>query len=255
MKKRTKIVLILLGIAVAITVLIVGARIATKAKYEYLDSGYGAGSSLILDDTVYVEIIKDDFDEIKEKLRKKSIEQSTEKFIIKIDYPYIDEIWKYNIHGNKDKETRILLKGCESGFIDTNRPDFYYCRQDILYSYLELTDYQYATDGYTIKGDGITYKEINESVFLEIMDELRKKNIYGFAYRTVGKISDSHEDRWKVILHGNLLQRERILLRGKEEQAFYDEDYPEVYYCREDIYDVYKEHGSLEGIDLREYME
>ena len=237
-----------------LTVGVVLSRNLPVPEYQYIDNEYGVGSSLIIDEITYVEIHKDDFDSIKEELEMNGIEQPVYRSIIQIEYPFGDAIWNYSIKGNEDKETRILLRGEDSNFFDSNRPDFYFCRIDILYSYLELTKYQYSTDGYTIEGNDVIYKEIDLKTYEAIQKEFREQYIEPFAYGTIGRINYKYADNWKLILHGNIKQEERILLRVKERYAYYDESYPEVYYCREDIYNLYIEHGTLNDIDLNDYV-
>ena len=248
----------LLGIALTITTGIMGFIVVGNLrtpKYEYLEGEYTADYSLIIGESLYVEISEDNYNKIHAELLNQGVKQIVDEFIIKIEYSHGSSVRKYNIYGDKDKENRILLKGQNAGLFDSNRPDFYFCRIDMLYSNLELTEYQYIIDGYTIVGDGVIYKEVDMATFENIKDEFKKQNIIGFPFLIVGKISYNYEEEWKLILHGNLEQNERIFLIGKERYAYYDKDYPEVYYCREDILNLFYEmNGSLDGVELREYM-
>lgn len=123
-----------------------------------------------------------------------------------------------------------------------------------LYTFIELADYQYIGDGSKIKGEGVIFKEIDKKVFEAIGEEFYNQHIHMIGFHHVGIIESVNNDSSKLVLFGWKEKKERILLSGKEKDAFCDENYSEVYYCRQDIYDLYIEHGTLKHIDLHEYI-
>lgn len=132
MKKRYVKILTCFAIVLTVVLLAVGVRFVNEIanpNYKYIVEKYSGIGTLIIDDIVYREIIPNDFELIKKELEPNN-EQLINEFIVKIDFPVGDTIWKYNIYGNEDKETRILLRGEDSSFFDSNRPDIYYCRLD-----------------------------------------------------------------------------------------------------------------------------
>ena len=210
-------------------------------EYKYSDG------NIIIDGVIYVEISESQFNEMIDISESNNLNYYESHKIGKYDLIYISEysgesVTKYRILGNKNIEDRILLE-CDDLHIkfDVRNPVMYFCRLDILSSGSNLTKYKYVSDGYTIEGDGVIYEEIDEETFERIYDKLREQNIYAFAYNIVGRIDYTYVDKWKFILCGQKNQEERILLKGKELYAFYDEEYPDIYFCRQDILQSFME--------------
>ncbi|NLT97334.1 MAG: hypothetical protein GXW96_04130 [Christensenellaceae bacterium] len=102
-------------------------------------------------------------------------------------------------------------------------------------SYLFLPKYECYTDEtgfYVINIDGVLYKEIREKMYNDIDYELTKKGIYTSRAGLIGGINYSE---WKYKIYGNKNAERRILLLGRDAYTFHDANYPEVYFCREDV--------------------
>ena len=155
MKNKTIILLIIVGLVWTTLVLIVGvvlSRNQSSPEYEYIGTGYFYGSILKIDGIDYIEVDETIFLEIEEQLLKLRHELDFSKFIIGIEYPYVNEIWKYNIYGSKEIEERILLIGEEAyTFNDANYPEIYFCRKDIFNE---------------LKGELESLKGVNIDIFL-----------------------------------------------------------------------------------------
>ena len=134
MKKRSTALFIILAILIILTCIILSIKLWSEAKYDYTETGYDYGSILTIEETKYIELDKSMYEEIAEKLLKEKNYNPNHKFILKIRYPYIDEMWKYNIYGNENLGERILLIGEDSSIIDSNRTEAYFCRQDVFKS-------------------------------------------------------------------------------------------------------------------------
>ena len=117
-------------------------------------------------------------------------------------------------------------------------------------SYLFLPKYEYyldeATGSYVIDINGVLYKHISEKEYESINDMLEKEGIYTNRATPVGRINLYSTEKWRYRIYGNKNEEHRILLRGEDAYAFNDANYPEVYFCREDVLKLYRDSATAE---------
>lgn len=105
--------------------------------------------------------------------------------------------------------------------------------------------YEYIPGEYTGKLviNGTVYEEIREYKYKEIYQALKEQGITPFEDETAIGIMDYIfvDDVWKYEIYGSKSVENRILLRGEEDFFLNDVNYPEVYFCRQDILEHYKE--------------
>jgi hypothetical protein len=83
------------------------------------------------------------FNSIDRMLVSEGIHTDNTTAVGRMNYILDTFIWRFRIYGNSNIDHRILLKGEEAyTFNDANFPEVYFCREDILNSYSELTTEQ-----------------------------------------------------------------------------------------------------------------
>ena len=108
--------------------------------------------------------------------------------------------------------------------------------------YLFLRPYAYESNGYAIGSiinmDGIIYEEINEDTYQVLMKERRLSED---GYQAIGRMGyKCVDDVWKYILYGNSDIAVRRLLVGKNAYILHDANYPEAYFCRQDVLEAWE---------------
>ena len=117
-------------------------------------------------------------------------------------------------------------------------------------------DYEYISNGYAIGSilvvENENYLEINKNMFDEIFEILSKQSIESYEKNILGRINyNNGVDDWKFKVFGSDNIEKRILLKGEEAYIFNDANYPEIYFCRKDIFNKLKgELESLEGVNI-----
>lgn len=112
-------------------------------------------------------------------------------------------------------------------------------------SYYILTPkYEYCEENGrdVINMDGIIYEEISVLMFERIYDDMVSKGIDPFDDDAVGRMDYIDAgDIWKFWIYGKKEVEQRILLKGHDAYVLHDANYPEVYFCREDVLKSYQE--------------
>ncbi len=136
MKKRSKLVLIVLGVIVlAIVVLFNWYNIVylVSPSYEYVSNGYDTGSTIAIQGVVYEEIDQDTYEKL--LLKWPSNQGRYRHAIGKMVYDDGAVSGKYIVFGT-DIVDRVLLKGESIVIVNDNYyPVVYFCRRDIFDAY------------------------------------------------------------------------------------------------------------------------
>jgi len=74
----------------------------------------------------------------------------------------------------------------------------------------------------------------------------KKKGFIQTELTPVGRINLYSTEKWRYRIYGNKNEEHRILLRGEDAYAFNDANYPEVYFCREDVLKLYRDSATAE---------
>lgn len=109
--------------------------------------------------------------------------------------------------------------------------------------YIFTPKYEYCEENGrdVINMDGIIYEEISGRMFEEIYDDMVSKGIDPFD-GVVGRMDYIDAgDIWKFWIYGKKEVEQRILLKGHDAYVLHDANYPEVYFCREDVLKSYQE--------------
>jgi hypothetical protein len=105
----------------------------------------------------------------------------------------------------------------------------------------EYVDNGYAT-GSTLNINGEIYEEINEETFSNILTKIEKQGINPYSNEAICNIDYKKANgHWEYAVYGNLDMKNRILLKGEEDIAFNDVNYPDIYFCRQDILNLYRD--------------
>ena len=108
-----------------------------------------------------------------------------------------------------------------------------------------LPKYEYIPGEYTGKLviNGTVYEELGVYESEEIYQELEKQGITPFEDEiAIGEMDYiSGVFVWKYRIYGSKSIENRILLRGEEDIFLNDANFPEVYFCRQDILEQYKD--------------
>ena len=87
----------------------------------------------------------------------------------------------------------------------------------------------------TINIEGVIYEEITKDTFNIIHTHLKGEGIESYEDKVIGKIDYVDIDIWKYWVYGIRDLDDKILLKGKDAYNFHDANYPEIYFCRQDI--------------------
>lgn len=111
--------------------------------------------------------------------------------------------------------------------------------------YMFLPKYNYEREENAVFGkvymDEEVYEEITEKAFININNKLIAQGINPYDNTLIGRIDYIDYTIWKYRLCGNQDKEYRILLTGEEAYSFNDANFPEVYFCRQDILDSLSE--------------
>lgn len=102
--------------------------------------------------------------------------------------------------------------------------------------------YDESNDMDKINIEGKVYVGVNEQQFNAIDRKLVNQGIYTDETNAIGRMNYIvGTSIWRFRIYGNKNADHRILLKGKEAYTFNDANFPEVYFCREDILNSYRE--------------
>ncbi len=109
-------------------------------------------------------------------------------------------------------------------------------------TYFALREYRYTDNGYAIgsimKIEEVIFEEIDEEAF----NNIEKMWPFNEDYGVIGRIDYKHTNAvWNYSIYGNRDVETRILIVGKEAYAFNDANLPEVYFCRQDILQLFED--------------
>ncbi len=108
--------------------------------------------------------------------------------------------------------------------------------------YLFLSKYEYTREANSYGGqidmEGVIYQEITEAMFAQILQENGEK---AFVNVSIGRIDYLGTYRiWKYEIYGRRDAEDRILLKGRDSYVLHDANYPETYFCRQDVLEAWE---------------
>jgi hypothetical protein len=105
--------------------------------------------------------------------------------------------------------------------------------------YMLSLKYEYEREENSIFGkiniEGVIYEEITKDSFNKIYTYLENEGMESYEDKIIGKIDYVDIDIWKYWVYGRRDMDDRILLKGRDSYDFHDANYPELYFCRQDI--------------------